>query len=188
MCPFGGGIRRDAAGRNETVDCCRTSVPPSSPENEVLPRGDRLHEAGLAPIAATLPVGLCLMRTVVCVANDTTMAVAARALDMEASAYGMAVVDEEDRFVGILPRARAALALLQPRGEMATEYVTSERCVVDERQTLGVAFSTMTARHRRELIVTGDGGALVGVVRDLDALRFVSHVARTGCRPAVERG
>jgi predicted transcriptional regulator len=124
---------------------------------------------------------------VVCVANDTTLTVAARALDMEASAYGVAVVDQEERFVGILPRARAALALLQYRGSTATGHVTSGACTVDERQSVGVAFATMTARHRRELVVTGDGGTVVGVVRDIDALRFVCHVARMGCRPPVER-
>jgi CBS domain-containing protein len=182
-CPFGGAIRRDEAGRNATVDCCRVALAPASSAGQVSPRVGRPQEAGVASIAASLPVGMCLMRTVVCIANDTTLAVAARGLDMEPSAYGVAVVDAEERFVGILPRARAALAVLQSRGEAATAHVASERCTVDERQSIGVAFATMTARHRRELIVTGDGGTLVGVVRDLDALRFVSHVARTGCRP-----
>jgi hypothetical protein len=40
------------------------------------------------------------------------MSVAMRALAFEPSAYGVAVVNESARFVGVLGRARAALGLL----------------------------------------------------------------------------
>jgi hypothetical protein len=55
---------------------------------------------------------------------------------------------------------------------------------VDEGASLGDAFGAMTARHARELTVVGPDRDVVGTLRDVDALRFVAYVARTGMRPA----
>jgi CBS domain-containing protein len=66
-------------------------------------------------------------------------------------------------------------------------HMTAEWCSVDEGESLGAAFATMTARHARELPVVGEGRAYVGAVRDIDALRFVAYVSRTGLRPPLER-
>jgi predicted transcriptional regulator len=141
----------------------------------------------VATVAATLPVGLSLARPVVCVAYDAPLRVAAHALVMEPSAYGVAVVDDVGRLVGILPRATATLALLRSAADAATEHMSIDWCAVDESDTLGEAFGTMTARRARELSVVGEGRAVVGTLRDIDALRFVSYVSRTGLRPPVDR-
>jgi hypothetical protein len=42
----------------------------------------------------------------------------------------------------------------------------------------------MCARRARELVIVGDEGEVVGLLRDVDAMRFVAHVTRTGTRPA----
>ena len=72
----------------------------------------------------------------------------------------MAVVDEDLRFVGVLepgPHIRAdgeALGL-----------------AVDERTPLPTALAHMARRHVRRVPVLNEGGAVVGTLDDLDALR-----------------
>ncbi|HTQ42100.1 MAG TPA: CBS domain-containing protein [Polyangiaceae bacterium] len=132
-----------------------------------------------------LPVGLSIARTVVCVAHDAPPSVAMRALAMESSAHGVAVVDESDRFMGMLSRTTVSLAYLHS-GSRAADHVTAAWCSVHERESLGNAFAAMTAKHAREIAVLSEDGVLVGVLRDIDALRFVSFVSRTGQRPPLD--
>jgi predicted transcriptional regulator len=100
----------------------------------------------------------------------------------EPSAFGMPVVDDHDRFVGILPRATAALAVISgDAAAVATAIVSG--AYIHERATLHDAFRTMTERHARELTVVDDAREVTGTLRDVDALRFVSYVSRTGLRP-----
>lgn len=178
---------RDATGRSIAVECCRFTLRSASTGSEPPPSGDRLQGAGAAQVAAALPVGLSLFRPAVCVMYDAPLAAAMRALAMESSAYGVAIVDEQQRLVGMLPRATAALALIQAGGDVTAEHMAAEGGSIDEGQTLGAAFATMTGQHARELRVVGEGRAFVGVVRDVDALRFVAYVSRTGLRPRFER-
>ena len=133
-----------------------------------------------------LPVGLSIVRTVVCVAHDAPLSVAMRALAVERSAYGVAVVDENDRFMGILGRTTASRACLHSESDLAADHLTAPWCSVHERESLGNAFVAMTAKHAREIAVLSEDGVLVGVLRDVDALRFVSFVSRTGQRPPLD--
>jgi len=180
-------VTRDASGRALTVDCCRFTLASARSADAPPPSGVQLSGAGVAEVAAALPVGLSLVRPALCVSYDATLRVAMRALASEPSAYGVAVVDEEHRFVGTLPRATAALTLLQASADVAAEHMTAGWCSVDEGRSLGEAFATMTAQHARELIVVGERRVFVGSLRDIDALRFVAYVSRTGLRPPVER-
>jgi len=188
-CRFGGAIERDARGVEATIACSRFTLPSSPLGREPSPprTQDLWSGAGVARLAATLPVGLSLMRPVVCVSYDAPLRVAMRALEVEPSAYGVAVVDDEGRLVGILPRATASLALLRSSTDAAAEQMTVDWSVVDEAQSLGDAFATMTAKRARELPVVGEGRALVGTLRDIDALQFVSYVSRTSLRPPLKR-
>lgn len=186
-CNHSGAVIRDVSGVARTVDCCRFTLATARSPGDPPPSGDRLCCAGVAELAATLPVGLSLVRPAICVAHDVPLRIAMRALAAEPSAYGVAVVDDDHRFVGTLPRATAALALLHSSGDVAAEHVTAEWCSVDEARTLGAAFAMMTERHARELTVVGEGRAFVGTLRDIDALRFVAYVSRTGLRPPLER-
>jgi CBS domain-containing protein len=185
-CPFSGSVAWDLSGPSAMVECCHFSLPMARSGSEPLPSGERLLGPGAAEVAATLPVGLSIVRPFVCVAHDAPLSVAMRALAMESSPYGVAVVDDDDRFVGMLVRARAALALLHAEGEVAADHVTAGWCSVHEAESLGDAFVAMTARHAREVAVVSEEGALVGVLRDIDALRFVAFVSRTGQRPPLD--
>ena len=188
-CRFGGALERDAQGREATIECSRFTLSSShlGRESDPPPSGERLCGAGAASVAAMLPVGLSLVRPIVCVAYDAPLRVAARALEMTGSAFGVAVVEGEGRLVGILPRATATLARLRSAADAVAEHMAVEWSVVDESESLGAAFGTMTARRARELSVVGEGRAVVGTLRDIDALRFVSYVSRTGLRPPAER-
>jgi len=188
-CRFAGAIVRDREGLESTIGCSQFTLPTSQSSGVPAPppSGPRLSGACVSSVAAALPVGLSLVRRAVCVSYDAPLRVVARALELEASGYGVTVVDDQDRLLGILPRATATLALLESGAEAVAEHMTVEWSVVEEGETLGEAFSTMTSRRARELSVVGPGRALVGTLRDIDALRFVSYVSRTGLRPPVER-
>jgi CBS domain-containing protein len=186
-CGFAGGLERDARGRETAVECTRFTLP-SSRSSAPPPSGEQLLAGpGVALLAASLPTGLSLARPVVCVAYDASLSVAARALAMEPSAYGVAVVGDGDRLVGILPRATAALALLGASAQSVAEHMTVEWCSVEEGESLGAAFTTMTTRRAREITVVSDAREVVGTLRDIDALRFLAYVSRTGQRPPIER-
>lgn len=185
-CPFSGNVAWALNGSSATVECCRFSLPMARSASEPPASGARLRGPGAVEVAATLPVGLSIVRTIVCVAHDAPLSVAMRALATERSAYGVAVVDESDRFMGMLGRATASFASLHSEGDPAADHMTTARCSVHERESLGNAFAAMTARHARELTVLSEDGVLVGVLRDIDALRFVSFVSRTGQRPPLD--
>ncbi len=171
-CKFGGDVERDASGRGVTVECCRFTLP-------------SFRGTGVSEVAAVVPVGVSLVRPVVCIAYDAPLRAAARALTPESLAWGIAVVDEQQRFLGMVPRGRLPLALGKWSDDAAAAYMTVDRGSVDESASLGEAFGTMAASHARELPVLGEGRRFAGVVRDVEALRFVAHVSRTGLRPEI---
>jgi CBS domain-containing protein len=185
-CPFSGSVAWDLVGPSTMVECCRFSLPIARGGSEPLPSGERSLGPGAVEVAATLPVGLSIVRSFVCVAHDAPLSVGMRALATESGAYGVAVVDENDRFVGMLGRAVATLALLHSERDRVADHATAQGCSVHERESLGDAFTAMTARRARELTVVSEDGVLVGVLRDIDALRFVSFVSRTGQRPPLD--
>ncbi len=182
-CGFAKAIHHEGPGRSGIVECVRCTVPAA--EAREAPGAETRGAASVTQIATALSVGLCLVRPVVCVARDAPLEISMRALELESSAYGVAVVDEDGRLVGALPRARAALALLRSPGGAVSDHLAGDWGIVHEDDSLSEAFAKMTARHARELTVVGEGRVVVGVLRDIDALRFVSYVARTGSRPPV---
>jgi CBS domain-containing protein len=174
-CPFV-GPKSSAAGGDGVVDCGRT----------LLPIGGGLT-AFPPDVAATLPVGLALWGPVVCVQGDLPLVDLPRALTLARNAGGVPVVDRVGALVGILPAAEIAAGgtALDRLASVADRAVAAAS--VHETESLGRAFGTMGARHVREVTVIGDDLAVVGVLRDLDALRFVAYVSRTGTRPAPDR-
>jgi len=179
-CPDGGPLVRDAAGREVTVGCGRLAqLSFGSPSSDVA------HVGGATAIASQLPVGLALSRPVLCVSYDVTLRTAARLLEREPSPFGLAVVAGDGAFIGVLARARVALALAKAGGQDAAVAgsMVFASAFVSERATLDDAFAAMTRRRARELLVLGEDREVTGVLRDVDALRFVAHVARTGLRP-----
>jgi len=185
-CPFSGNVAWALNGPSATVECCRFSLPMARSASEPPASDARLQGPGAVEVAAMLPVGLSIVRTVVCIAHDAPLSVAMRALAMDRSAYGVAVVDENDRFMGTLGRTTASRAYLHSESDRAADHLTAAWCSVHERESLGNAFAAMTAKHAREITVLSEDGVLVGVLRDVDALRFVSFVSRTGQRPPLD--
>jgi CBS-domain-containing membrane protein len=174
-CGFGGAVALDTSGCATTVECSRFRLWATDDE--------RLQGATVSRVAAILPVGLSLVRPAVCLTSDAPLRVAVPALARELIASGIAVVDEQQRLVGVLPRAEVSLALADSMDDLAADHMTADWRSVTEGATFGAAFGTMAATHARELIVLGRDRTFVGVVRDIDALRFVAHVSRTGLRP-----
>jgi CBS domain len=179
-CGHGGEVERDASGRNVTVECNRFALSSTGAACE----GQRLRGSEVTRVAAILPVGLSLVRPVICLSSDVPLRVAARTLAAEPSvAYGIAVVDESHRFVGVLPHSKVTIGLVSSLDDVAAMHVATEWGSIEEGASFGAAFGAMAATHARELIVLGEGRRFVGVVRDIDALRFVANVSRTGLRP-----
>jgi len=174
-CPFLGS--NSSAG--DTVDCGLSALP--------------IAGYGAVPsfppaVAAALPVGLALGRQVVCLEDDLPWVDLTRALVLPAGPYGVPVVDHGGALVGILPAT--AIAHAEWGASRDGVVCVADRAVsaasVHETESLSDAFTTMSVRRARELIVVSDGLQVVGVLRDVDALRFVAHIARTGSRPAPE--
>jgi predicted transcriptional regulator len=162
-----------------TVECSQYALSSTGTASD----GDRLEGTGVTRVAAILPVGLSLVRPVVCISSDAPLRVAMRTLAREPSIYGIAVVDEQQRFVGMLSRAKVTLAVVHASDDVTEAHAITDWGSIDEGASFGAAFGAMAATHARELIVLGDKRTFVGVVHDVDALRFVAHVSRTGLRP-----
>jgi CBS domain-containing protein len=189
-CGHGGAVTNDARGNAVAVACSRFTLPsvPPADESGTTLRVTAAHAGAITNVAARLPVGLALTRAVTIVRYDVPLDVAVHILSTEPSAFGLPVVDEAGRFIGLLSRAAATLALTDPDGSKAgvAGAMALPTCSIDERTSLDVAFVTMTKRRARELTVVNDEREVVGTLHDVDALRFVAYVSRTGLRPPRE--
>jgi CBS domain-containing protein len=103
---------------------------------------------------------------------------------VEVGTAGLCIVDGGGALVGFLPSAWIALAGMRALSSGLPPMIACavSAPAVHERKSLSDAFSIMVARRVRELTVVGDGLQVVGALRDVDALRFVSHLRRTGER------
>lgn len=174
-CGFGAEVEGDATGRPLTVACSRFTLRSTGPT----PGGDEpLKGTCAAHVAALLPVGLSLVRQIVCVSHDASLRLAIPAvLALEPFTGGVAVVDDQRRFLGTLPR------LVAPDDQKAATHAIRGAGTIEEGASLATAFGTMASAHVRELVVLCEDGTFAGFLRDVDALRFVAHVSRTGLRP-----
>jgi CBS domain-containing protein len=141
-------------------------------------------------VAAALPVGLALMQTVACVESDLPWVDAVQVPILRGGLSGIPVVDHGGSLLGILPAPGIPLAVAgaEPDRRCCVADRAQSLGSVHEAESLSDAFAAMGARHARELPVVGEGRLVVGILRDVDALRFVAHVARTGKRPTPTRG
>ena len=189
MCRHGGDIARDRDARVLSVECTEytlRSTPPPSESGHVLETV--VHAGVVAQSVAELPVGIVLTRAFLCVEYDVPFRTAARLLDAEPNALGLAVVDSDARFVGLLPRASVALALADSNDAVGVAgHMAYATWCIREDTSLHDAFEVMASRHAREVTVVDAERRVVGTLRDVDALRFVAYVSRTGLRPDVER-
>ncbi len=175
-CGFGSCFERDERGRFASLACSRVAEPRSPDES-----GDRAQSEGRAsaPEPRSMPVGRALTRPFVCLAEDALVVTVARFFESESTAFGLPVVDGRGRLVGTLARATAALALAgSRRGRVVGEMLVPSR-VVSERASVAATFASMRERSAQEIAVLGDDRALVGVLRDIDALRILARSARS---------
>jgi CBS domain-containing protein len=178
-CPYGGPLEQSSVG------CSRSTLRSTPPPPLAWEEPSRVHVGVVSQMASALPVGLVLVHPVACVAYDVPLRAVAPLLAAEPSPFGIPVVDDAERLVGMLPRASAALAALRGDDSAVATALVSPTCVY-ERSAIGDAFRLMGARHARELIAVDEDRRVVGTLRDVDALRFVSYVSRTGLRPVPE--
>jgi CBS domain-containing protein len=181
-CPFAASESQDGACPvcAGGVDCAGSVLPIARN-----PIGSSFPPA----VAAALPVGLALVGPVVCVQDELPWAGVARSPVLSESLSGVPVVNGAGALVGLLPAASIALAgwnAAAPQTSFVADHAMSA-ATIHEVESLGDAFAKMGQCRLRELTVISDGLAVVGILRDLDALRFVAHVARTGARPRPER-
>jgi CBS domain-containing protein len=127
------------------------------------------------------------MRPVVCVQDELPWAGVARSPVLSESLSAVPVVNGAGALVGLLPAASIALAGWSAAHPSSVADYAMSAATIHEVESLGDAFAKMSQCRLRELTVISDGLAVVGILRDLDALRFVAHVARTGARPSPER-
>jgi len=178
-CPFADPDAGETV-RHGMVHCARS----------VFPIAGNANDLSFPPAAAAaLPVGMALVRPVVCVEDSLPWVEAARTTLLPEGPYGVPIVERGGALVGLLPPAALAPGSgdwpVDPVGSVAGHAVSAVS--VHESESLGQAFATMGMRRMREVTVVGDGRIVVGVLRDVDALHFVAHVARTGKRPASKR-
>jgi hypothetical protein len=123
-------------------------------------------------------VGEVLARRHLCVLADVPAGRIAAALS-EAPALAVVVVDGGGRFVRLVP---AETVVSSPAGELARELPGAGACVA-ESASLADAIVQMARTHARFLAVTGRGERVVGVLGDLDALRWVASHGPDEGRP-----
>jgi CBS domain-containing protein len=80
------------------------------------------------------------------------------------------VVDDADRVLGVIERPDARRVVEAVAGELALPVAP-----IRESATLAAAVARMTKERRRALPVVDDAGRVVGLVTDIDALRWVAR-------------
>lgn len=114
-------------------------------------------------------VGEVLTRRHLCVLADVPAGRIAAILS-EAPAPAVVVVDGSGQFVRLVP---AQTVVSSPADELARQLPGDGACVA-ESASLADAIAEMARTHVRFLAVTGTGERVVGVLGDIDALRWVA--------------
>ncbi len=160
-CGFGTDFTRDRRGCLASLTCHR----------------DALVATLVTPVAEAVPPEFA------CVARDAPLAAARGALERDVTAFGLPVVDERGGLVGILGRARAMLMGTSARSaSWSLDALVAPIATVSERASLAETFASMRERGTREMAVVGEDRVLVGVLRDIDALRAIASSRRTSER------
>jgi CBS domain-containing protein len=164
---------RESLGQ-EAIEC---AVPPGA-ELPLL-FGDQPLFVGPGSLASRTSVGAVMSARVLCVDADMEVALLTRIGDYE-SYPGILLVDDDTRLVGIL--SRADLDSCKRRGAQAAvrtrDLVHADVRAVHESSSLAEALSRMVHEHLRVLAVVDDEEFVIGLLSDLDALRWVAENAR----------
>jgi CBS domain-containing protein len=158
-------------GKAPSVDC---TIPTVSELADTDARGERIE------------VGTLLRAGTTAVDTTTSLQLALRVL-REEQRTSMGVVDDEERLVGIVhelgpmpqPGEWALLGSRTDRGNPAVASAMSAAVRVHEAMPVRVAVYLLAAHHLREAVVVTPSGKLLGLFRDVDALRWLAR-ARSG--------
>ncbi len=131
---------------------------------------------GAHPAAARIAAGVSSGRIVVCVQNDVPLIVAAGAIDSRRGCVALPVVDDQGVYLGTM---RSVVA--PPRGPGSLFLTAADAMVpgvaVRESDHLDDAIGTMTSHHLREVPIIDGKRRVVGVLTDLELLRWVARGA-----------
>lgn len=153
------GIRRGAV---ECVDC-DVSLPAAQSAPDT--RGEHTE------------VG-ALLSTGVAVVDQSASMDEALALMNASGRQSLAVVDEDQRLVGILHELTFVPAPVdgaRRREEESVACAMSSAVVVEETMPVRAALHLLASSHLREAIVVTPEGKPLGVFRDLEGLRWLAH-------------
>jgi CBS domain-containing protein len=117
-------------------------------------------------------VGEAMSGYAVSLAGSAPLAAVVEALRRAPPAVATAVVvNEDDRVIGVIELPDAMRAADEVRANALAHPVAPMR----ESATLAAAVARMTKERRRMLPIVDDAGRAVGLVSDLDALRWVAR-------------
>lgn len=133
--------------------------------------------------AARVPAGAASSQIIVCIQARAPLEVVRRAIAFERRWFAFPVVDEQGVLLGTVPNdavgaacEHAAESLLPVSDAMLPAVA------VRESDHLGDAISAMTSHHLRVLPIVDRDRRVMGILSDLDLLRWVARGAPAGWR------
>jgi CBS domain-containing protein len=96
---------------------------------------------------------------------------------MNSESIGCLLVIEDDRTVGIFTERDVLTRVIEhgrdPASTQVSEVMSKEPVSIDRHATLEEAMAVMRSRRFRHLVVTGDGGALAGMLSINDLIGWL---------------
>lgn len=165
--------QRRAVPIGECAACLRCESIEAGP----LPSVNCLIEASLAepgpdPLGLHTPVGSVLRISAYAVTPDTSVRATLMLLRAE-DRRGVPVVDDAGNVIGVVDEMRCREALGHTAGA-----VMSSRLALPALTPVRRAVELMAAAHLREVTVVDDDGAPLGVLRDVDGLRWLTDARK----------
>jgi len=173
-------VAPDVDGTSALVRCSPPRDDATTPPTDDPQAGDDLRED-------CTPVGAILRGATLCIACRTEVR-ELRALMVEGGLPGVFVVDEGGRLAGLVRERDLVIAprLTPNAGRAAPEAgvvrlvgaVMSTATSVEEFASVCSALRRMAGAHLREVPVITRDGQLVGVLRDIEGLRWIADQRR----------
>ena len=164
-CPRCLEIGAEGPGANGRV-CCE-AIPPTSES-----------------LSADGAVGSVLRESIFCVESDLSVTSVVAVL-VERGLSGVFVVDVDGRLLGLIreldlvrSRQRAILGAAKPQETATADEIMSSAIAICEDTPVRDAIRRLARSHLRDAAIVARTGELVGVLRDVDGLRWIAECAR----------
>ena len=129
-------------------------------------------------------VGSVLRESTLCVESDLSVP-SVLALLVERGLSGVFVVDVAGRLLGLIreldlcpSRQRAIVGPARPQETATAEEIMSSAIAIREETPVRDAIRRMARSHLRDAAIVARTGELVGVLRDIEGLRWIAECAR----------